>query len=79
MKIQHETLRMIVHKISITRPEEIECDTCYQELNRFADMLLQGEEPSIVMPLVQHHLEMCNSCGEEFQALLDALKAAEVA
>ena len=77
MKFQSDTLMKIVQGISATRPEEIGCDTCYEELNRFADMLSMGEDPATVMPLVQHHLKMCGSCGEEFEALIQALNSIE--
>ena len=77
MRLKEEALKKIVGKISKTRPEEIGCDTCYEELHGFADMIQKGEDPAKVMPLVQHHLEMCGSCGEEFDAFLEALQAVD--
>ncbi|MEK6256055.1 MAG: hypothetical protein N2C13_01900 [Chloroflexota bacterium] len=62
-------------KIAATRPDEIGCDSCYEELSRFTEMLQDGQDPAAVMPLVQHHLDMCQGCGEEFQGLLKALEA----
>lgn len=78
MKIQPETLKKLLIKISNTRPDEIGCDTCFQELDRFADMLKNGEEPATIMHLVQHHLEMCGNCNEEFEALLLALEETSI-
>jgi predicted anti-sigma-YlaC factor YlaD len=77
MSIPQATLKKVALKIAKTRPDEIDCETCYQELHRFAEMVLDGEEPSTVMPLMEHHLDMCNSCGEEFDALFEALQAVE--
>lgn len=74
MKIPEETLRKFVQKVAKTTPEEAGCDTCYEQLHEFADMLQQGKDPAKLMPLVEHHLEMCTSCGEEFDALLQALE-----
>lgn len=74
MKISQETLRKIVEKLALTREEEIGCETCFQEVDRFVEMLLAGEDPKIVMPLVQHHLEICGNCHEEFDGLIDALR-----
>ncbi len=75
MKFKSETIKKVIMGIAKTRPDEIGCDTCYEELHRFADMLKDGEDPAQIMPLVQHHLNMCGNCGEEFEALLTALES----
>ena len=75
MNIQEKKLRKFVTRIANTTPDEIACEDCYEHMNRFADMLQAGEDPAIVMPLVQQHLDMCNLCGEEFEALVEALEA----
>jgi hypothetical protein len=74
MRIQEETLRKIIEKIALTRTDEIGCETCFAEVDRFVDMLVAGEDPRNVMPLVEHHLQVCGNCHEEFEALLDALR-----
>ena len=76
MNIKENKLRKLVTRIARTTPDEIACDDCYEQLNHFADMLQGGEDPALLMPLVQQHLDMCNLCGEEFTALLEALEAA---
>lgn len=76
MKIKEKKLRKFVAKIANTTPDEIACDDCYEQLNRFADMLQGGKDPAQVMPLVQQHLDMCKLCGEEFEGLIEALEAA---
>ncbi|MDH3944705.1 MAG: hypothetical protein OEV06_11480 [Anaerolineae bacterium] len=77
MRIPEETLRKFVVKVANTRPEEAGCDTCFEHLHEFADMLQKGEDPADLMPLVEHHLKMCSSCGEEFDALIEAIEAAQ--
>ncbi len=77
MQLETESLTKIVNKIIATRPDEIDCDTCYSELDNFVDMLREGKKAEEVKPLVQHHLNMCNDCCEEFEALLLALDAVE--
>ena len=76
MKIQEKKLKNFVTLIANTTPDEIACDDCYEHMNRFADMLQDGKDPAKVLPLVQQHLEMCMLCGEEFDALVEALEAA---
>lgn len=77
MKISEATLKAIVAKLALTREDEIGCDTCFEEVDRFVEMLIAGDSPEIVMPLVQHHLEICGNCHEEFDALISALQAAK--
>ena len=52
-------------------------EECYNHMDKFAEMLMNGEDPEKVMPLVKHHLELCGDCREEFDALSVALAACE--
>ena len=68
-------LKKLVRAIVATRHDELSCEICFHELDHYVEMTLAGKDAAEAMPLVQHHLEMCHDCGEEFRALLDALKA----
>ena len=68
-------LKKLVRAIVATRHDELNCEICFQELDRFVEMTLAGKDSAEAMPLVQSHLELCTDCGEEFQVLLEALKA----
>ena len=70
-----EFLKGMARGIMTTRPDEIGCDECFEQLDRFVDMKLDGADPAEAMPLVQDHLTRCTSCREEFEALLAALEA----
>lgn len=70
-------LKKLVRALVVTRHDELNCEICFQELDHFVELTLSGKNASEAMPLVQSHLQMCTDCGEEFQALLDALKAME--
>ena len=75
MTLDLDTLKRIVHEIITTRPDEIGCDECFEQLDRFVEMTLAGKNAAEAMPLVQDHLERCHDCREEFEALLAALRA----
>ena len=65
-----------MREIAQTRErEEIGCDECFEEVDRFIAMELSGLDAAQAMPLVQEHLQMCGECREEFEALLAALRA----
>lgn len=75
MKLTYEHLTKIVRAALTTRDDEIDCETCFDRLDRFAEEKLAGRSPEEAMPLVQAHLDRCSNCREEFEALLDALRA----
>ena len=65
----------MVQMLVATRPDEIGCDECFEQLDRFAEEVLAGKNAAEAMPLVQDHLDRCGDCREEFEALLAALQA----
>jgi len=77
MKLDLSMLKNLIRSIVTTQENEIGCEDCYEELDIFAEMVLQGKDPDTAMPLVKDHLKRCHNCHEEFNALLDALHAIE--
>lgn len=74
MKLNRDNLIKLIRMVSMTTPEEIGCDECFDKLNEFAEMKLEGKSPDKAMPLVAEHLEKCGECRQEFEALLKALR-----
>ena len=72
-----DIFRALVEEIVEVREEEIGCDECFEQVDRFIEMELSGLNAAQAMPLVQEHLEICGECREEFEALLMALQATE--
>jgi hypothetical protein len=68
-------LKGMIHMVDSTVDIEIACEEAYRLLDEYADMLLRGEDPQVLLPQVKHHLEMCMDCREEFEVLLGALRA----
>ena len=58
----------------MTSPREIGCGECFDQLERFAELKLNGKSPEEAMPLVRDHLTRCPDCREEYEALLEALR-----
>ncbi len=73
--LNSEDLGKLARALDMTREEELACDECFEELDRFVEMELDGLDAAAAMPLVQDHLDKCGDCREEYQALLDALRA----
>jgi hypothetical protein len=77
MKLTPNILKRLVRAAAGTRPKEIGCDECFAQLDRFAERRLAGKPTAEAMPLVEAHLKTCRDCREEFEALLEALRATE--
>jgi len=75
MKLSLDALKKMVRAVAGTKPNEIGCDDCFEQIDRFVELKLMGKNAAEAMPLVQDHLENCGGCREEFEALLDCLHA----
>lgn len=76
-KLAIETLKNLVRSIAATRPVEIGCETCLDQLEIFVEQELEGKDAAQALPLIKQHLDGCTGCGEEYEALLDALRSIE--
>lgn len=60
----------MLEEIAETREgEEIGCDECFEQVDRFVEMELSGLDVARTLPLVQEHLHTCGECRDEFEAL----------
>jgi hypothetical protein len=75
MKLSSETIQKMMNSVKSTRDQELDCGHCHDELDRFIEMKLSGMNAAEAMPLVQEHLDRCPPCREEYEVLLEALKA----
>lgn len=67
-------LAKLAAQLERTQQDEITCDECFELLDEYAEAVHRGEEAAEYMPKVQAHLELCQDCGEEFEALVRALE-----
>lgn len=75
MELTTKTIRNMMSSVKSTRELELTCGHCYDELDQFIEMKLSGKKAEEAMPLVQEHLDRCPACREEYETLLEALKA----
>jgi hypothetical protein len=55
---------------------EVDCDTCFAELDRYVELELAGANAEAAIPGLRAHLRGCPACAEEHESL-HALVAAE--
>lgn len=69
-------LPMVLRQLEATREVELSCDEVHAVLDQFAELIASGADAAALMPLVQHHLDHCPDCREEFEALMRVLRSA---
>ncbi|WP_138430961.1 anti-sigma factor family protein [Fodinibius saliphilus] len=74
MKITKDVIKKLINAAFNSHPDEIGCDECFEKLNKFAELELEGKLAAEAMPLVEDHLKRCKECREEYEALLEALR-----
>ena len=74
-ELDAETLQTLVEMIFFTDEHELSCEDCFDRVDQFAELRLDGKDAAAAMPMVQAHLSRCKCCREEFEALLKAIEA----
>ena len=49
---------------------EIGCDECFEQLDRYVELELAGEDADTSMPGLRAHLHGCPACREEHDSLV---------
>jgi len=75
MKLSSKVIQKMMESVKMTREHELDCGHCYDEIDQFVELELSDKNAAEIMPLVQEHLDRCGACREEYQTLLEALKA----
>ena len=77
MQLPEDLIKSFVEQIGKTKEKELPCDDVFELLDEYTEAAARGEDTSSLLPYVQHHLEICRDCLEEYEALLRILKAEE--
>lgn len=68
----------LIQMLEKTQEIEFSCDDVYYILDQYTELVYQGKNTQELMPLVEHHIDICPDCREEFEALLRILQASPV-
>jgi anti-sigma factor RsiW len=52
---------------------ELTCEQCFDELDRYVELTVAGEQADERAPGMRAHLEGCPACAEDFDSLRDLL------
>ena len=48
---------------------EVGCDACFDELDRYVELELAGQDANTAIPGLRAHLAGCPACREEYESL----------
>ncbi len=48
---------------------DVGCEVCFEELDRFVELELAGEDADAAIPGLRTHLDGCPACREEHESL----------
>ncbi len=56
-------------------PDRLDCDGCYEQWEEFAELELNRREIPDALRAIEVHLRQCHCCRDEYEALLEGLRA----
>jgi hypothetical protein len=55
---------------------ELSCEQCFDQLDRFVELELAGQDPESRVPGMRAHLQGCPACAEDYASLREFVAAA---
>jgi bacterioferritin-associated ferredoxin len=77
MSLSKEEINNLMRLVGLTKDDEIDCGRCLTLVAEFAERELAGRSIPAGLEAVAQHLSICGECREEFEALIQALKATD--
>lgn len=53
---------------------EVSCEECFEELDRYVELELEGADAEAAVPGMRAHLEGCPACREDHDSLVALLR-----
>jgi anti-sigma factor RsiW len=67
--MQRPDLKQALGRLLGPADREVSCDVCFQEIDRYVDLELAGEDVDAAIPGLRAHLDGCPACREEHESL----------
>ena len=64
-----ENLNTLLGRLLGPAEPEIGCDACFEELDRYVELELNGADADAAVPGLRAHLDGCPACREEHESL----------
>lgn len=73
-KYTTEQIKNLATVLLKTRPSELTCDEWLAEIAPYAEALVAARGLPSNAAAVEHHVDICPECKEEFEALLSVMR-----
>ena len=73
MHVKREKLAWLAKAVVATLPEEIDCEEWLSRVGRLVELQRAREPITPDLKPVQQHMDVCQECAEDFQALIQGL------
>ena len=70
-----EPRRLIAALLGPAEPE-LTCEECFEQLDRYVDVAVAGDDPDLAVPGMRAHLIGCPACSEDHDSLLEFVRQA---
>jgi hypothetical protein len=67
--MKHSELKQTLGRLLGPKEPEVGCDVCFEELDRYVELELMGQDVDIAIPGLSAHLAGCLACREEYESL----------
>ena len=57
--------------------EEVSCEECFEQLDEYVELELDGQDADVRLPGLRAHLQGCPACHEDHESLLAFVSARE--
>ena len=65
----------VTRRVLGPRGPELGCDACFEQLDRYVEIELEGGDANAAVPGMAAHLEGCPACAEEHESLVALLSS----
>src|SRR5262245_23117768 len=76
-ELTNETVLGFLRVLEDARSEELSCNEIYAKLDEYVEREAGNKDAAQLMPLIRQHLDTCQDCCEEYEALLDVVEKIE--
>ena len=67
--MERPDLKQVLGRLLGPMGSDVGCDVCFEELDRYVELEVAGQDADSAIPGLRAHLEGCPACREEHESL----------
>ena len=76
--MERPVLRRVLGRLLGPAEPEVGCDVCFDELDRYVELVVAARDADAAIPGLRAHLDGCPACREEYESLHALLSGEQV-